>query len=143
MINHLLMLTCGWVGGVVSTLLIRHMLDGRRPLEPALLPTSVPMPRAARLVPPPPVSPYAPKKVLPKPAQRREQLVRVWRAAKQDRPTTWVRATDLLPSIAWGQPHGGEGVTRTQEVRAQSAALRTGIVPKPLAVVLEQTKRNP
>jgi hypothetical protein len=154
-IEHLLMLTCGWVGGVVSALLIRHTLDGRRPLDPALIPTAVAMPIAAlpALPPAPQLSPYAPKKVLPKPTQRTDQVVRVWRAAKQDRPTIWVTTktetkipeipapghgahqgggreirerehdspaapqstTALLPSIAWGTPHDGEGQTLTQE----------------------------
>jgi hypothetical protein len=168
MIDHLLMLTCGWVGGVVSTLLIRHALDGRRPLDPALLPTSVAVPIAALALPASPeYSPYAPKKVLPKPTQRRDALLNVWAAAKQERSPSWTipapghgahqgggreirerehgspaapqsavvsprtqqpqqpparSAAALLPSIAWGQPHGGKGTTLTQEVRAQSAA---------------------
>jgi hypothetical protein len=194
------MLTCGWLGGVVSTLLIRHALDGRRPLDPALLPTSVAVPIAALALPASPeYSPYAPKKVLPKPTQRRDALLNVWAAAKQERSPSWTipapghgahqgggreirerehgspaapqsavvsprppvlngiardgvkgartvegasepevrrpplptqqpqqpparSAAALLPSIAWGQPHGGKGVTLTQEVRAQSAA---------------------
>jgi hypothetical protein len=47
MIDDLLMLTCGWVAGVITTLAIRQAQDDeRQPLDPALLPTEVPMPRA-------------------------------------------------------------------------------------------------
>jgi hypothetical protein len=164
MLDHLLMLSLGWVGGVVSTLLIRHALDGRQALDPALLPApSISIPTSRAKMPPqvgPPPSPYAPKKVLPKPTQRTEQLLRVWQAAKQDRPTSWnatktatnipknipapghgahqgggreIRGrehgspaapstSELLPSIAWGTPHDGQGQTPTKEVRAKTSA---------------------
>ena len=136
MLDHLVMLACGWVGGVASTLLIRHALDERRllePLDPALLPTPVPAPPRHVALPhsPPHMSPYAPKPK-PKPSrQRAALLLQVWAEAKQDTSPSWPTvdakaprptAADLLPSIAWGTPHGGEGTTHTKEVRAQSAA---------------------
>ena len=123
-IDAVLMLICGWMGGTISTLVIRYVLEGRKPLDPALLPVkSPPLPVVLAAVedwhkrnPTPPASPYAPN------------LKRVWRAAKKEQSTHWkekpkplyappppspipppaslerpAASPTLLPSIPWGK----------------------------------------
>lgn len=128
-LDNVVMLACGWIGGAASALLILRALDGRKPepLDPALLPKWEPRIPPAATYPsapePLPFSPYAPKPRRASP--HTDRITKVWRAAKQERPTSWTSAstssaapstpspaprppepkpvTDLLPAIPWGQ----------------------------------------
>ena len=127
-IDNILMITCGWIGGTASALLIRRALDERKPalLDPALLPRREPMTAPPRpVMPHPDFSPYAPKPKRASPGTA--TIAKVWRATKQERPTSWTSepsspsappkptepppnsppspkpVTDLLPEIPWGQ----------------------------------------
>ena len=130
-IDAVLMLICGWMGGVISTLVLRYVLEGRKPLDRRMLPEHVPalaLPPLPPLPAPPEFSPYAPKA---KGADlsggdRSEAIKRVWRAAKKERSPHWNAAkppeprpprppppqppepirpaasTSLLPTVPWG-----------------------------------------
>jgi len=119
---NMLMVTFGWCGGIASFVLaLRYIQDGRKPIDPALLPKSpppVPLPlegtplSVARCF-----SPYAPKPKRPSPPPKPRitrwpteaprppvdapQLPRAptLPPAPQIAPTP---STRLLPSVRWG-----------------------------------------
>ena len=128
MIDYLLVLVCGWTGGVITTVVARYVLDGQKPLDAALLPVSI-------ATPPPTLaeklkiieSPYAPRETKPeRNSPYTDALKLVWRAAKKERATHWNAAkppeprppkppppqppepirpaasTSLLPHVPWG-----------------------------------------